>query len=147
MVNQLQPAKTTKKPVRFDLKSRALSTSPEVKAQQPKKERLPHAGDSPTVSNPGSSRNHPIPPGSESPLPPKVRRHHSSSWFSELPIPAPPEDEPVPPTKVVKGVRGNRYTAEDKKYFAKYVPWALQNDPFLTRGELVARLAENVRTL
>ena len=48
------------------------------------------------------------------------------------------------PTKVVKGVRGNRYTAEDKKYFAKYVSWALQDDPSLTKGEIIARLAERV---
>jgi hypothetical protein len=53
----------------------------------------------------------------------------------------------VAPTKVVKGVRGNRYTAEDKKYFAKYVSWALQDDPSLTKGEIIARLAERVRRL
>jgi len=47
----------------------------------------------------------------------------------------------------VKGVRGNLYTTEDKKYFAKYIPWAVQNDPSLTRGEIIARLAEKVRRL
>jgi hypothetical protein len=61
--------------------------------------------------------------------------------------PLPPEDEPLAPTKVVKGIRGNRYTAEDKKYFAKYVSWALQDDPSLTKGEIIARLAERVRRL
>ncbi|KAI9461000.1 hypothetical protein BJY52DRAFT_1261678 [Lactarius psammicola] len=144
MVNQLQPAKTTKKPVRFDLETKTSSASSEIKGKQPKKERLSHAGDPSASSDLGSSRTHPVPLGSESPLPPRVRRHHSSSWHSDLPIPPPPGDEPIPPTKVVKGVRGNRYTAEDKKYFAKYISWALQNDPSLTRGELIAKLAEKV---
>jgi hypothetical protein len=47
----------------------------------------------------------------------------------------------------VKGIRGNRYTAEDKKYFAKYVSWALEKDPSLTKSEIVSRLAEKVRIL
>ncbi|KAH9037206.1 hypothetical protein EDB84DRAFT_1477015 [Lactarius hengduanensis] len=144
MVSQLQPAKTTKKPVRFDLET--SSASSEIKGKQPQKERLSHAGD-PSASAPsgiGPSRTHPIPLGSESPLPPRVRRHHSSSWDPDLSNPSPPEDEPLPPTKVVKVVRGNLYTAEDKKYFAKYISWAIQNDPSLTKGEIIARLAERV---
>ena len=146
MVNQMQPVKTTKKPVRFDLEAKASPPSPEIKNKLPKKERLTHEGPS-APSEHVPTRTHPIPPGSESPLPPRVRRHHSSSWLSDLPIPPPPEDEPLPPTKVVKGFRGNRYTAEDKKYFAKYVSWALENDPSLTKSEIVARLAEKVRRL
>lgn len=143
----MQPVKTTKKPVRFDLETKASSASSEIKNKQPKKERLTQAGDCSPSSDHGPSRTHPIPLGSESPLPPRVRRHHSSSWPSDLAIPPPPEDEPLAPTKVVKGIRGNRYTAEDKKYFAKYVSWALQDDPSLTRTEIVARLAEKVRRL
>ena len=143
----MQPAKTTKKPVRFDLETKALSAPPEIKNKQPKKERIIHAGDTSPASDLGPSRTHPIPLGSESPLPPRVRRHHSSSRLSDLPIPPPPEDEPEAPTKVVKGVRGNRYTAEDKKYFAKYISWALQDDPSLTKWEIIARLAEKVRGL
>jgi hypothetical protein len=53
----------------------------------------------------------------------------------------------MPPKRVVKDSRGNRYTAEDKKYFAKYISWALQDDPSLTKGDLIARLAEKVRKL
>ncbi|KAH9009559.1 hypothetical protein EDB83DRAFT_2453145 [Lactarius deliciosus] len=146
MVSQLQPAKTTKKPVRFDLETKASSASSEIKGKQPMKERLSHAGDhsASAPSGIGPSRTHPIPLGSESPLPPRVRRHHSSSWDPDLSIPTPSEDEPLPPTKVVKVVRGNLYTAEDKKYFVKYISWAIQNDPSLTKGEIIARLAEKV---
>lgn len=142
----MQPAKTTKKPVRFDLEAKASPPSPEIKDRQPKKERITHGGPS-ASSELGPTPTHTIPPGSESPLPPRVRRHHSSSWLSDLSIPPPPEDEPAPPTKVVKGVRGNRYTAEDKKYFAKYVSWALKNDPSLLKSEIIAALAEKVRRL
>jgi hypothetical protein len=139
----MQPVKTTKKPVRFDLETKASSASSEIKNKQPKKERLTHAREPSPSSDHGPSRTHPL--GSESPLPPRVRRHHSSSWLSD---PAsPPEDEPLAPTKVVKGIRGNRYTAEDKKYFVKYVSWALQDDPSLTKSEIIARLAERVRGL
>jgi hypothetical protein len=53
----------------------------------------------------------------------------------------------MPPKRVVKDSRGNRYTAEDKKYFAKYISWALQGDPSLTKGDLIVRLAEKVRRL
>lgn len=143
----MQPVKTTKKPVRFDLETKASSASSEIKNKQPKKERLAQAGDSSPSSDHGPSRTHPIPLGSESPLPPRVRRHHSSSWLSDLAIPPPPEVEPLAPTKVVKGFRGNRYTAEDKKYFSRYVSWALQDDPSLTKGEIIARITERVRGL
>jgi hypothetical protein len=67
------------------------------------------------------------------------------SRHSDLPIPPPPEVEPIPPTKVVKGLQGNLYTVEDKKYFSKYISWALQDNPFLTRSRLIEKLAENVR--
>jgi hypothetical protein len=101
----MQPVKTTKKPVRFDLETKASSASSEIKNKQPKKERLTQAREPSPSSDHGPSRTYPIPPGSESPLPPRVRRHHSSSWLSDPAIPSPPEDEPLAPTKVVKGIR------------------------------------------
>jgi hypothetical protein len=45
----------------------------------------------------------------------------------------------------VKSPQGNLYTVEDKKYFSKYISWALQDDPLLTKAELIEKLAENVR--
>jgi len=47
----------------------------------------------------------------------------------------------------VKGRQGNAYTIEDKKYFSKYISWALQGDPLLTKRELIEKLAKNVREL
>jgi hypothetical protein len=41
--------------------------------------------------------------------------------------------------------KGNLYTLGEKKYFSKYISWALQVDPLLTKSELVKKLAENVR--
>jgi hypothetical protein len=80
---------------------------------------------------------------------PGRRKGHGSSRHSDLPIPPPPEVEPTPPTKVVKVVKGhgNLYTVEDKKYFSKYIAWALDVNPLLTKSELIERLAENVRKL
>ena len=72
-------------------------------------------------------------------------KNHGSSRHSDLPIPPPPKVEPIPPTKVVKTHQGNIYTVEDKKYFSKYISWALQRDPLLTKSELVEKLAEKVR--
>ena len=72
-------------------------------------------------------------------------KDRGSSRHSDLPIPPPPEVEPIPPTKIVKSPQGNIYTVEDKKYFAKYISWALQKDPLLTKSELIEKLTENVR--
>jgi len=93
---------------------------------------------------PGSSRDDVIPHIYESPLTPGARRHRGPSRRSDLPLPPPPEVEPIAPTKVVRSARGNLYTVEDKKYFAKYISWALQVNPSLTKSELIAKLAENV---
>lgn len=95
----------------------------------------------------GSPRRKSIPRARESPPTPERRKDRGSSRHSDLPIPPPPKVEPTPPTKVVTAPKGNRYTIEDKKYFSKYISWALQNDPSLTKGELVEKLAENVRKL
>jgi len=73
-----------------------------------------------------------------------VHRHRSTSRHPDSSIPRPPQIEPTPPTKVVKSARGNLYTAEDKEYFEKYISWALQADPLLTKNEIIAKLAENV---
>ena len=100
---------------------------------------------SPSVhTEPGSSRSKVIPRARGGPTHGR-RKDRGSSRHSDLPIPPPPEVEPIPPTKVVKSHQGNLYTVEDKKYFSKYISWALQDDPFLTKSELIERLAENVR--
>ncbi|KAI0257672.1 hypothetical protein BJV78DRAFT_1090033, partial [Lactifluus subvellereus] len=144
MVDRLQPTKTAKKPVRFDLQPRASSTSPEIGEKQATKGRLANASYPPTPAESGPSRGILVPRASDGPPTPRMRGHRSSSRHSDLPIPPPPGAEPIPPTKVVKGARGNRYTLEDKKYFAKYLSWALQFDPSLTKSDLIARLAEKV---
>jgi len=144
MVNQLQPTKTAKKPVRFDLEPKLSSASSEIKGKQAK-ERPATVKSLPVPSESGSFRSNIIPRPPESPPTLGTRKHRGPSRRSNLPIPPPPEVEPTPPTKVVKSVRGNLYTVEDKKYFAKYISWALQVDPSLTKTKLVAKLAENVR--
>jgi hypothetical protein len=45
----------------------------------------------------------------------------------------------------VGSLKGNIYTLEEKKYFSKYISWALQVDPLLTKSELIEKLAKNVR--
>lgn len=139
MLNQLQPTKTAKKPVRFDLETKSATTSPETKGKEPKARPVNANLSVPSESE--SSRDN-IPPAPGSLSTPGIRRYRGSS---DLPTPPPPEVEPIPPTKVVKTVRGNLYTVEDKKYFAKYISWALHVDPFLTKGNLIAKIAENVR--
>lgn len=124
MVNQLQPIKTAKKPVRFDLGPKALAPS-ETKPKQSKRGR---------PANVGSSSVH----TKSSPDPWRRKRH------SDLPIPPPPKVEPTPPTDIAKSLKGN-LTVEEKKYFSKYISWALQVDPSLAKSELVEKLAENVR--
>ncbi|KAI0307696.1 hypothetical protein B0F90DRAFT_1676321 [Multifurca ochricompacta] len=110
MVIHLQPIRTAKKPVRFDLEPRAPFTSPELKGKQPK-ERLANASNLCVPSDPASSRR-------------DFMTHPSGS-------------HPIPNMR-------NRYTIEDKKYFSKYISWALQADPLLTKSDLIARLAEKV---
>lgn len=100
---------------------------------------------SPSVhAEPGPSRSNVIPRPRWTPTP-EGYRDRVSSQHSDLPIPPPPEVEPIPPTTVVKSRQGNIYTVEDKKYFAKYISWALQGDPLLTKSKLIENLAKNVR--
>jgi hypothetical protein len=143
MVNQLQPIKTAKKPVRFDLGPKSSSSSSEIKGKQ-SKERPENVRSLSVPLEPVPSRNNVLPRTHESPLTPGARRHRSPTRRSNLPLPPPPQVEPIPPTKVVKSARGNLYTVEDKKYFAKYISWVSQHDPFLTKGQIIAKLAENV---
>ena len=138
MVDRLRPIKTAKKPVRFDLGPKALSTPSETKPKQPKRGSLSVHTES------GSSRSNVIPRARRSPPIPGRRKHHTSSRRTDLPIPPPPEGEPTPPTEVVRSLKGNLYTVEEKKYFSKYISWALQVDPLLTKSELVEKLAEKV---
>jgi hypothetical protein len=144
LVNQVQPNKTAKKPARFDLGPKALSTPLEIKPKPPKQRRVTDMGRSSIHTGPGSSRGNVIPRAHGSPTPER-HKDRGSSRHSDLPIPPPPEVEPTPPTNVVKGPNGNLYTVEDKKYFSKYISWALQGNPLLTKSELIERLAENVR--
>lgn len=64
---------------------------------------------------------------------------------ADIKLPDPPSRSPTPPTKVVRGANGNRYTQEDKSFFIKFILWELQKDPNLTKHELCAKLAEKVR--
>jgi hypothetical protein len=144
MVNQLQPIKTAKKPVRFDLEPKLSSSAPEIKGKQPK-ERHENVRSLSVSLEHGSSRSKTIPRSHGSPMTPGMRKLRGASRRSDLPLPPPPKVEPMPPTKVVRSIRGNLYTVEDKKYFAKYISWALQLDPFLTKSQLIAKLGENVR--
>jgi len=137
MVDQLQPTKTAKKPVRFDLVSKVLSASSKIEGKP--KERSTNERRPSDLFEPGSSSQK-----NTSPPTPRVCEHHGLFRHSDLPIPPPPKVEPIPPTKVVKYFRGNLYTVEDKKYFAKYISWALQVNPLLTKSELIAKLAEKV---
>lgn len=145
MVNQLQPMKTAKKPVRFDLGPKALSTPSEIKLKQPKQGRFANIGSLSVHRKFGPSRTNIIPRARGGPPISARRKHRNVSRHSDLPIPAPPEVEPTPPTEVVKSSMGNLYTVEEKKYFSKYISWALHLDPLLTKSELVRKLAEKVR--
>ena len=62
----------------------------------------------------------------------------------DIPVPEPPSRSPSPPTKVQLGAHGNRYTAEDREYFIRFITWRLKQDPTLTKRQLCDQLAENV---
>jgi hypothetical protein len=147
MVDRLQPTKTAKKPVRFDLESKVSPASPEIGGKQSRTGRLENASHPHNSAESGPSGGVLVPHASDGAPTPRIRGHRISSRHLNLPIPPPPGAEPTPPKKVVKDSRGNRYTAEDKKYFAKYISWALQAEPSLTKTDLIARLAERVRRL
>ncbi|KAF8507208.1 hypothetical protein F5888DRAFT_1602957 [Russula emetica] len=143
LVNQVQPNKTAKKPARFDLGPKASTPPLGIKPKPPKRRRFTNIENPSVHTEPGSSRSNIFPRARGSPMPGR-HKDRGSSRHSDLPIPPPPEVEPIPPTKVVKSPQGNLYTVEDKKYFSKYISWALQDNPFLTKSVLIERLAENV---
>ncbi|KAI9513044.1 hypothetical protein F5148DRAFT_1158298 [Russula earlei] len=137
MVNQLQPIKTAKKPVRFDPEPGSLSAFSKIEGKQPNARSANERNISAPLES-RSSRKKIVPPT------PGMRGQRGLSRHSDRPLPPPPEVEPVPPTTIVKTVRGNQYTIEDKKYFAKYISWALHTNSSLTKSELIVKLAENV---
>ncbi|KAJ7293431.1 hypothetical protein C8J57DRAFT_1269032 [Mycena rebaudengoi] len=62
---------------------------------------------------------------------------------SELKIPDPPSRSPSPPTEVIPHNRGgNKFTADDRAYFIKFILWRLKGDPTLRKAELCELLAE-----
>lgn len=66
---------------------------------------------------------------------------------ADIILPDPPSRPPTPPTKIVRGTNGNRYTPEDKEFFIKFIHWELEQDPDLTKDQLCTKLAEKVRIL
>jgi hypothetical protein len=59
-------------------------------------------------------------------------------------IPSTPNREPTPPSLVIAGNRGNKFTESDKEYFVKYLLWALKSDPAMSRADLCNRLSAKV---
>jgi len=64
---------------------------------------------------------------------------------ADISVPDPPSRSPSPPTKLQLGTHGNRYTAEDREYFIKFITWRLNQSPSLTKRQLCDQLAEKVR--
>ncbi|KAL4070813.1 hypothetical protein J3A83DRAFT_4245584 [Scleroderma citrinum] len=61
---------------------------------------------------------------------------------ADIPVPEPPSRSPSPPTEILLGTHGNRYTPEDRDYFIKFLTWRLKHDPSLTKKQLCDQLAE-----
>ncbi|EGO30923.1 hypothetical protein SERLADRAFT_345204 [Serpula lacrymans var. lacrymans S7.9] len=57
-------------------------------------------------------------------------------------VPDVPSRSPTPPTLIIAGNRGNKYTEEDRSFFLKFISWELKNDPSLSKKELCEKLAE-----
>ena len=66
---------------------------------------------------------------------------------AEVQVPDPPSRSPTPPSRIVPGANGNRYTDEDKEYFIKFISWRLKQEPTLTKNELCELLAEKVLSI
>ncbi|KAJ7706332.1 hypothetical protein B0H17DRAFT_1036773 [Mycena rosella] len=72
-----------------------------------------------------------------------VYNEHLPPPNTELRIPDPPSRSPSPPTQVIPHNRGgNKFTADDRAYFIKFISWRLKGDPTLRRNELCDLLAE-----
>jgi hypothetical protein len=63
---------------------------------------------------------------------------------ADIKLPDPPSRAPTPPTRVVRGSNGNRFTPEDKEFFIKFIHFELENNPDLTKHDLCVKLAEKV---
>lgn len=63
---------------------------------------------------------------------------------ADIKLPDPPSQAPTPPTRVVRGGSGNRFTPEDKEFFIKFIHYELENDAGLTKHDLCVKLAEKV---
>ena len=59
---------------------------------------------------------------------------------ADIKIPEPPSRSPTPPSRVVPGVRGNRYTEEDQIFFIDFISYELKCNPALTKNELAEML-------
>lgn len=63
---------------------------------------------------------------------------------NDFKLPPVPSREPSPPTKVVAGTNGNKFTAEDKRFFIEHIMYELSRDPSLTKSNLCTSLAQKV---
>lgn len=63
---------------------------------------------------------------------------------ADILVPDPPSRSPTPPTKILVGPNGNRYTPEDRDYFIKFITWKLKQDPSMSKRQLCDLLAEKV---
>ncbi|KII93787.1 hypothetical protein PLICRDRAFT_171494 [Plicaturopsis crispa FD-325 SS-3] len=55
-------------------------------------------------------------------------------------VPKPPSRSPTPPTEVVPGQRGNRYTQGDRDFFIRFISYELKKDASLTKADLCEKL-------
>ncbi|EIW86857.1 hypothetical protein CONPUDRAFT_148902 [Coniophora puteana RWD-64-598 SS2] len=159
-----QPVKTVKKPyVSFDpSRSRESSLNPQqgqpVSRTERKRKSSPPPSPPPAHSKGkarSSSQTTTSQRGSQATAsasrPPKRSRHTMNSLSAplythnnpklppphmDIQIPDPPSRSPTPPTLVVSGTHGNKYTPADRDYFIKFISWRLKNDPSLNKKEL-----------
>lgn len=72
------------------------------------------------------------------------KKNTSASARNDFVLPAVPSRAPSPPTKVVAGTNGNKFTAEDKVFFIEHLMYELNRDPSLTKSNLCTSLAAKV---
>ncbi|KAI0041798.1 hypothetical protein FA95DRAFT_652253 [Auriscalpium vulgare] len=134
------PQKTVKKPSYHLDNARASSSSQRAYNEEhmPKKERT---RESASASAPLPSRRVSF---DVSPHTSRRTMNSQSVPIIDTSIPPVPKRKPVPPTKVVPGVRGNQYTKEDREFFIDFVNWELYCDSSLSKTVLLDRLAQKV---
>ena len=64
----------------------------------------------------------------------------------DVSLPPIPSRSPSPPTIVVQGTHGNKFTADDKEFFVNLMLYELHRDSSLTKSEICSKLADKVRT-